>query len=735
MRVLVFFPTYNEAQNVESLIAEIRVHLPDADLLVVDDASPDGTGRLLDEVAARVPGMTVLHRPAKLGLGSAHRLAMCHARDQAYDALIVMDADFSHAPRYLPRFLELLETHDFVIGSRFVEGGRCDYGPARQLLSRTANVLARAAIGAPLRENTTSYRAYRGSLLRRMRLEDLRAEGYSFPIETLAHVYEVTDHIAEFPIHFEERAAGASKISKGEIVRGGAMVLRLAFRRLLDKRSARLRRWLAWIIGAALFIVLATANGAGYRYGASDQAFYVPAVLEASERGMFPRDSALLDAQAGLTVVDDVLGGLVAATGISVPALSLAGYLLSLLLIWGGALRIGSRLYGTPLATGALATALTLRHQIPLTSTNSLEPYFHPRMLAFGLGVLAVAALVRRRDTATVVLVAATALVHPTTALWFAILIGTALCVLDARWRRAALVGALPAAALAAWMLTAGPMAGRLDTMDATWLRALAVRPQLFAQTWPAWAWAANLALLALAWGSHHVRRAQGQASEAERGLVWGATMLVVVFLITLPAVAADIIIAVQLQIARVFWLVDLVLAIVVVGALVDAPSQGQGARLPRRAVAAAALLLALTAGRGAYIMLVERPERPLFAVTLGDTPWTDAMDWLDTEAPGAHVLAAPDHAARYGASIRVDPGEDVFLDADNDGAIAIYSRDVAARFVERTARLESFPSLTAGDVRALAADYGLTHLVTEARLPLPLAYENARFRIYSLTP
>jgi hypothetical protein len=514
-------------------------------------------------------------------------------------------------------------------------------------------------------------------------------------------------------------------------------VLRLALRRFLGERAAPLRRRLAWTVGATVFVLIATANGAGYRYGTSDQAFYVPAVLDAAEPGMFPRDSALLDAQAGLTLIDDALGGLVAATGVSMPMLSLTGYLSSLLLIWAGVLLVGRRLYATPLATGALGAALTLRHQIPLTSTNSLEPYFHPRMLALGLGLLAVAALVRRRDAVTVALVAVAALVHTTTALWFAVLTGTALCILDARWRRAALVAALPVIALGTWMLTAGPLAGRLDTMDAIWLRALAARPQLFAHTWPTWAWGVNLALLPLLWGCHHVRRAQGRGSETERALAWGATALVAVFLVTLPAVAADVIIAVQLQISRVFWLVDLVLVIVLVGVLVDAPTRTHtpGGPLPRRAVAAAAILLALAAGRGTFIMLVERPERPLFAVTLADTAWTDAMDWLDAEASGAHVLADPNHATLYGASIRVDPGEDVFLEADKDGAIAIYSREVAARVVERTARLRSFQTLTADDTRALAADYGLTHLVTEARLPLPLAYENTRFRIYSLTP
>src|ERR1700741_2244985 len=146
-KVLVFFPTYNEAKNVAPLILAIRRYLPGAHLLVVDDASPDGTGELLDRIADETWGMAVIHRPGKLGLGSAHKLAMLYARDQGFDVLITMDADFSHHPRYLPTFLEMLETHDFVTGSRYVPGGRSDYGPGRTFISRTANLFAKAALG------------------------------------------------------------------------------------------------------------------------------------------------------------------------------------------------------------------------------------------------------------------------------------------------------------------------------------------------------------------------------------------------------------------------------------------------------------------------------------------------------------------------------------------------------------------------------------------------------------
>jgi dolichol-phosphate mannosyltransferase len=239
-RVLVFFPTYNESGNVVRLVRAIRKELPTADLLVVDDASPDGTGQLLDDLAAELPGLTVIHRPRKLGLGSAHQIAMLHARDNDYDALITMDADFSHSPRYLPTLVEHLAAAEFVIGSRYVAGGRCDYGIGRRFISRTANFVAKTALGLKLEENTTMYRGFSKNLLRRLNIEGMRSEGYSFAVESMHQVALVTDRIAEFPIHFEHRAAGASKISQREIYRAMLTIQRLFFQQLLRPRQSRL---------------------------------------------------------------------------------------------------------------------------------------------------------------------------------------------------------------------------------------------------------------------------------------------------------------------------------------------------------------------------------------------------------------------------------------------------------------------------------------------------------------
>ena len=232
-KILVFFPTYNEAGNVALLIQAIREHLPGAHILVVDDASPDGTGDILDQLALEIRELKVIHRPGKLGLGSAHKLAMLHARDHGYDALITMDADFSHPPRYLPTLVETMADAEYVTGSRYVSGGKCDYGFGRTLISRTANFFAKAALGLKLEENTTLYRGYRVSLLKRMDIDAIKSEGYSFAVESVSQIAQLTDRMREFPIHFEHRAAGASKISKAEIYKAMLTIQRLGVRRLI----------------------------------------------------------------------------------------------------------------------------------------------------------------------------------------------------------------------------------------------------------------------------------------------------------------------------------------------------------------------------------------------------------------------------------------------------------------------------------------------------------------------
>ncbi len=229
---LVFTATYNEADNVENLLNEIISHLPDADILIVDDQSPDGTGPLLDQLAAKNSRIHVVHRPSKLGLGTAHLLAMKYALHHNYEHLITMDADFSHNPKYLTIMKQLLEDNDFVIGSRYAKGGRCDYGLVRTLISRTANTLARYLLGIPTHEATTSYRGFSVDLLRQMDLNSIWSDGYSFFMESIFVVRLATRKLAEFPIHFEDRRAGTSKISKREIFKAIYNIFRLFYRRL-----------------------------------------------------------------------------------------------------------------------------------------------------------------------------------------------------------------------------------------------------------------------------------------------------------------------------------------------------------------------------------------------------------------------------------------------------------------------------------------------------------------------
>src|SRR5205085_12633627 len=177
------------------------------------------------------------------------------------------------------------------------------------------------------------------------------------------------------------------------------------------RRSAEFLKIAAAALASLLaFVVLATANGAGYRYGVSDEAVYVPAVMLAENPAAFPRDALLIRTQGQFFIVDDILAAVGRATGASVESLFLCAYLLAMVVVWGGALLIGSRLYSSAWLMMAFGALLTLRHHIPRTSANSLEPYFHPRLLAFGIGLIAIAAFLRRRDRTAVVLVAVAAL-------------------------------------------------------------------------------------------------------------------------------------------------------------------------------------------------------------------------------------------------------------------------------------------------------------------------------------
>jgi glycosyltransferase involved in cell wall biosynthesis len=228
-RTLVFSATYNEVGNVREFCRRVLSVGADHDLLVVDDGSPDGTGSVLDRLARSEPRLTVVHRRRKLGLGSAHKLAMLHALKHGYHSLVTMDGDLSHDPADIPRLLDALGGCDFVIGSRYMNGGSSDYAGYRRAVSRLANRSARALLGIPLNEFTTSFRAFRVEGLRGLDISGIRSQGYSFFLESVVRIARRGLRCREVPIHFSDRKAGRSKIPRLEILRGMSKLLGLVF--------------------------------------------------------------------------------------------------------------------------------------------------------------------------------------------------------------------------------------------------------------------------------------------------------------------------------------------------------------------------------------------------------------------------------------------------------------------------------------------------------------------------
>jgi dolichol-phosphate mannosyltransferase len=236
-KTLVFTATYNESDNIALLCTQILSSNPDCDMLVVDDNSPDGTGRILDELALNQPRLKVSHRPGKLGLGSAHEWAMEYAKNLHYESLVTMDADFSHDPKDIPRLLKALGDSDFVTGSRYMAGGSCNYAGYRRYVSKLANWGARRLLGIPLHEMTTSYRVFRVDFLRRVDLGAIKSNGYSFFMEIVFRLSCVGARMKEVPICFEDRRAGASKIPPFEIFNGLSHLLYLTCLRLRWRKT------------------------------------------------------------------------------------------------------------------------------------------------------------------------------------------------------------------------------------------------------------------------------------------------------------------------------------------------------------------------------------------------------------------------------------------------------------------------------------------------------------------
>jgi dolichol-phosphate mannosyltransferase len=233
-RLLITLCTYNERENLQRLIPEIFQFAPDAEILVIDDNSPDGTGDLADSLAQNDSRVHVLHREGKLGLGTATLAGFHYGIDHDYDLLINLDADFSHHPRYIPALRECMEQADVAIGSRYVEGGGVEgWGFHRHFMSQSINWYARLLLGLKTRDNSGSYRCYRVSKLRELDLDRVRARGYAFQEEILYRCRRIGCRFRETPIVFEDRRYGESKISSKESVTALWVIFRLGIENLL----------------------------------------------------------------------------------------------------------------------------------------------------------------------------------------------------------------------------------------------------------------------------------------------------------------------------------------------------------------------------------------------------------------------------------------------------------------------------------------------------------------------
>jgi dolichol-phosphate mannosyltransferase len=214
-RILVIIPTFQERENLSSIVGRVRASVPAAHVLVADDNSPDGTGKVADELASDDDQVHVLHRAAKEGLGAAYVAGFEWALDEGYDVIVEMDADGSHQPEQLPRLLDALETADVVLGSRWVPGGEVSNWPkSREFLSRGGNMYTRIVLGLPLRDATGGYRAYRAKVLRAFDLTTVRSQGYCFQVDLAWRSWQRGYRVVEVPITFVERVLGASKMSR-----------------------------------------------------------------------------------------------------------------------------------------------------------------------------------------------------------------------------------------------------------------------------------------------------------------------------------------------------------------------------------------------------------------------------------------------------------------------------------------------------------------------------------------
>jgi dolichol-phosphate mannosyltransferase len=237
-RILVIIPTYDEAENVEPIVARVRASVPEAHVLIADDNSPDGTGELADKLAANDDHVHVLHRLGKEGLGAAYIAGFRWGLTNGYGVLVEHDADGSHQPEQLHRLLEALRDADLVLGSRYVKGGQVQNWPrTREILSRGGNIYTRLALGVPLQDATGGYRAFRRETLEGIGLDQVASAGYCFQVDLAWRAIKSGFRVVEVPITFVERERGQSKMSQAIVLEAMARVGRWG----VAHRAAQLR--------------------------------------------------------------------------------------------------------------------------------------------------------------------------------------------------------------------------------------------------------------------------------------------------------------------------------------------------------------------------------------------------------------------------------------------------------------------------------------------------------------
>jgi hypothetical protein len=492
-------------------------------------------------------------------------------------------------------------------------------------------------------------------------------------------------------------------------------------------------RQIGWLTLAVIaFVLIATANSGGYRYGVSDQAFYIPAIALRANPELFPNGRAWLEPQMRLWLGDEIFGGLSRLTGLSLPAEFAAMYLVTMVLLAAAAIVLARRLGCGWWTVATFLLLLTLRHRIAKTGANSLEGYFHPRMLAFAIGVFALASVPTGRFGRAMALTGLAALIHTTTSLWFVAVIGAAWSLhrfhahrgTTRTWLGFATGTATAAALVLTFARTLSPI------MDEPWLAVLADKDYLFSFAWPAYAWLVNLLAPAVIVFTWRVRERRGMAAPGEGLLVMGLVFLVIVFAAIVFPTEQRVALAVQLQVNRVFWLLDFVAVLYLSWWLTASYEPSRVA--VRRAVVS--VIFALAVGRGLYVTTVEA-QRPLMSWDLPDGDWSDAMRWLETGPSDLYVLADPGHVFKHGSSVRVAALRDTLIETGKDTALAMYDRNVAIQVAERIHVTGDFEALMPDDIRRLRQRFGVDVMVVRAdrALPFMVLYRNASFVIYDL--